>query len=284
MKTRLTILSILLIVAISGCKEIGPLGLDFNVPGENLFDTAYIATSADDPQDRIVLLEEFTGVKCVNCPTAHAKSEEIIGNSSGRAIGVAIHSGVFAVKYSGISQHDFKINEGEAIEAMINDNIGYPYGMVNRKGFPVDVTYGLTLWETLVDDELLIGTDVNMYLTSSVVNNNLTVRVELHYIKDITEDNYISVMILEDGIIDPQLGFGGVDTFYVHNNVLRDMLTPFNGFKIQHSQVAGRIIIQEFFLGNIPAEWSQANCRIIAFVNQFTNDFEVLQAIQKPFN
>ncbi|MCH8904273.1 MAG: Omp28-related outer membrane protein [Bacteroidetes bacterium] len=295
MKSRLILCVASLVIILSGCREIGPLGLDYTAVNENLFDTTYIAATVDNPQDRIVLLEEFTGVQCVICPKAHKESARIIEENPGKVIGVAIHSGFFAKGYSGISKQKFKIKEGEAIEAMIkglgtNGIVGYPTGMINRKGFPDEVIYKLTQWAVHVDEELLIAPDVNMSISGSLDKNNLTVRVELHFINNSTEDNYISVMILEDSIIDPQLGkldtpgLGGIDTFYVHNNVLRDMLTPYNGFKIKHTLVPGRVVIQEFFFGDLPKEWNLNNCRIVAFVNRFKNDLEVLQAVQMDLN
>ena len=46
--------------------------------------------------ERNVLIEDFTGQRCVNCPAATKKIEELHSQYGDRIIPVAIHSGPFA--------------------------------------------------------------------------------------------------------------------------------------------------------------------------------------------
>src|SRR6478609_4934155 len=50
----------------ASCKEVPP-PINFAVPAD---DTSFMA-SVETPQDRIVLIEEFTGVTCPTCPPGH---------------------------------------------------------------------------------------------------------------------------------------------------------------------------------------------------------------------
>ena len=47
--------------------------------------------------ERTVLLEEFTGQKCTNCPDAHRMVAQLINQYGDRLISVAIHSGGFGI-------------------------------------------------------------------------------------------------------------------------------------------------------------------------------------------
>ena len=56
------------LILLAACNE-KRLGLiDFTPKAK---DTAFITTTVETPQQRIVLIEEFTGVTCANCPTGH---------------------------------------------------------------------------------------------------------------------------------------------------------------------------------------------------------------------
>ena len=54
----------------------------------------YVSTAASYKN---VLIEEFTGRNCPNCPAGHIISNGIIHDNPGRAWSIGIHSGYFAV-------------------------------------------------------------------------------------------------------------------------------------------------------------------------------------------
>ncbi|MEY4926708.1 MAG: hypothetical protein RI894_1144, partial [Bacteroidota bacterium] len=51
-----------------GCKEIGP---EINFKPKYEGDTSYLTSSVPVAQEKVVYLEEFTGVQCVNCSQGH---------------------------------------------------------------------------------------------------------------------------------------------------------------------------------------------------------------------
>jgi hypothetical protein len=98
---------------------------------------------------------------------------------------------------------------------------------------------------------------------------------------DIEDPVRISVMITESGIIDAQDDSenGGIVLDYVHNHVLRDMLTPFDGQMLASSLAAAEEFMAEFEY-DVDTAWNAATCNIIAFISLQSNsgDITVLQA------
>lgn len=102
-----------------------------------------------------VLMEEFTGVRCVNCPQAQAEiknlqTEGIFGED---LIVVSYHAGFFSEPYSD-SQKDFRTPAGTEILNFLETPIGYPSGVVNRKQFEGERSLQLiqfATWEDLWD-------------------------------------------------------------------------------------------------------------------------------------
>ena len=55
----------IIILAITSCEEVGP-PIDFTQPVEGVIDTTFVGTP-ESPQAKVALMEDFTGVQCVNC-------------------------------------------------------------------------------------------------------------------------------------------------------------------------------------------------------------------------
>ena len=72
------------------CEEEGPaVILD---EAETLSDTTYVTSTIPIAQDKVVLIEELTGVRCPNCPDGHQEVETILANNPGRVLAVAVHT------------------------------------------------------------------------------------------------------------------------------------------------------------------------------------------------
>jgi hypothetical protein len=78
----------------TGCEEIPPTVTPFM--GETP-DTVVDVTS----QQRQVLIEEFTGVRCVQCPAGAAEIETLLALHGDQLVAVAIHAGDFFASLSG---------------------------------------------------------------------------------------------------------------------------------------------------------------------------------------
>ena len=87
-------------------------------------------------QQRNVLIEDFTGHRCKNCPKASKKIEELVtAFGSDRIIGLAIHAGPGNFTSTNADYPtDFTTLEGKQIQNFFGTN-ALPVGMVNREGY-----------------------------------------------------------------------------------------------------------------------------------------------------
>ena len=106
-----------------------------------------------------ILIEDFTGHLCQNCPDAARELEAIHDVYGAQIIGLAIHVGnTFARPYP-LSEakftYDFRSKWGEELDNLFNiTDAGLPKGMINRIGYPNDHRKDKGQWLASVGDEL----------------------------------------------------------------------------------------------------------------------------------
>ncbi len=268
----------------SGCKETCP-GVNFtdNTPP---VDTTVVLDTTLNSQLKNVLLEEYTGVRCVNCPQGHAVAAGILNAyAEGRVVNVAIHTGNLAHAYTGISNYDFITTQGDDIAALVGPVGFFPSADINRKYFTTQGSRILdkTLWAGKVAAEILdTMPKVQMGLVKLYddVSRILNLKVQLQYTEEVTVNNNLSVMLIESGMIDPQLDQPGIDTFYVHRHALRGMMTPSVGLPIGGSKIPNHPLLISLPDFTIPASWNADSVHIVTFVTD-TDSLNVLQVIDK---
>src|SRR5690625_98554 len=89
------------------------------------------------PQNKKVVLEEFTGINCVFCPDGHRIAQAIKDQNPDDVILVNVHVGNFANPGNG--QPDFRTSFGTAL-ANQSGLTGYPSGTINRHVFSGSTT------------------------------------------------------------------------------------------------------------------------------------------------
>ncbi len=234
--------------------------------------------------ERIVLLEEFTGKGCTNCPKGSRELENLRSIYQEQLVVVSIHANFFAnPQFFPLGQYDLRTDEGEQLFDLLGPNLGYPAGVINRRKFNGELQHGTNVWAGFVAQEAAIDPQLEFTITRTYLDDTR----HLHLViagrakVDIPDQLRISIMIAESGIIDAQddSEAGGIVDDYVHNHVLRDMVTPFDGQDLAASLLAG----EEFeivFEYDLSSAWNAAQCNIIAFVslNAGSGDITVLQA------
>ncbi|MDZ4204018.1 MAG: hypothetical protein U1C46_04265, partial [Bacteroidales bacterium] len=89
------------------------------------------------PMNRNVVLEEYTGINCVNCPDGHRIANLIKAANPTRVNLINIHVGSFATPLTG--QPDYRTQWGNALAGQTGLT-GYPSGTINRQIFSGSVT------------------------------------------------------------------------------------------------------------------------------------------------
>ncbi len=236
-----------------------------------------------EQQERQVLIEEFTGVRCVNCPAGSAAIEDLRGLHGHRLVAVSLHAGEFAPPYSA-SAFDFRTSEGEQILSYLGEPFGYPTAAVNRRLFEneFDLQLGQAQWAGFIAEELAVAPKVKIDIEPAfnAVTRNLSVQVTLYVQEDITDPEVrLSVMISESNIVDLQLTPASATPKpdYSHQHVLRGMMTNFDGAPITETLAVQAVIERNFNL-TLPVGWKEGDCHVVAFVHLSGDSKEVLQA------
>jgi len=270
----------ILVAIVSSCKEIGP-NIDLSEPPITFKDTNYVSNTSASNQLKNVLLEDFTGVRCVNCPKGHDIVHRLEANFPGRAIGVSIHSGdFFNIPYTG--EPDLNSAEGNSLDAYVGGITAWPSGCINRKKFIGESSLILpeTKWESYFNEEKDVISKINMSLNiAALTDSTYKLSIKAQYNTEETEDNYLSIMLLESKIYQTQQMPApvGLNANYEHNNVLRKMLTPYNGVRLNAALGVNRVFEKELLISNLPNEWNKNNMKVVVFIHRGGTDKTVLQ-------
>ena len=277
MKRLLFLLSLVMLFGF-GCEEIGPEINPAMGPGGGP-DTI----TPVDSQLRQVIVEEFTGVRCVNCPAGSDAIQNLINIHGEQLVAISIHAGSFAPPYNS-SLYDFRTSEGDNLLSYLGEPLGYPTAVVNRKKFEgeFDLQLGQSQWAGYIAEELLgepqIKIDIQPNYNSGT--GQLKVDVTLYVQENILdEDIRLSVMITEDDIEDAQVTPDGLKADYKHKHVLRGMMTNYDGMPLTATLSEGAVIEENFDM-TLPEAWIAENCHIIAVVSKNGEEKDVFQAHQ----
>ncbi|MFK7980294.1 MAG: Omp28-related outer membrane protein [Saprospiraceae bacterium] len=229
------------------------------------------------------LMEEFTGVRCVNCPQAkleidNLQSEALFGEDF---IAISYHAGFFSRPYND-SKSDYRTDDGDAILEFLDQPIGFPSGVINRKQFSGEDDLQIeafATWGGFVGQELETAAILALDLetTYNASNRILNVSVGITPLENISDALNLSILITENDIIDVQLTPDGIIDDYAQSHLFRGMITNTFGNPINEALIANQAI-SSIFSFTLPDEWVAENCKIIAFVHHAEQGKEVLQA------
>lgn len=236
--------------------------------------------------NRVVLLEEFTGKGCTQCPKGSRELENLLTLFPDNLVAVSIHAGPFAnpASYPELGPNDFRSPQAQDLFNLLSPVLFYPTGAVNRTLVSGDMQLTLNQWASAITKELETEPAVELSIEDvyNAETRELQVTVSGIGKYSVTGDLRLAIMLVENNIVDPQndieAGGNGIVLDYVHKHVLRNMLTPANGESILSSISTGQTF-SHTYTTTIPAEWNSDNMEIVAFVSNLQgSSFPVLQA------
>lgn len=214
---------------------------------------------------RTVLLEDFTGQKCINCPTAHEVIHGIIEQYGEDAVAaVAIHPGGNALVTDHTAtngNNGLGTEEAAKVAAIsgINAVSSLPQGNINRTGL---VDY--PSWAAAVRSALEEPTSLRVE-TGVDSDQSDNARVTLA-VKITPSDNFsgkVHVWITEDNIVGRQrIPDGSLNREYVHNHVFRTSVTPVEGEAVTMQKA---IVFEKQFAISLSEEWNSENLKAVVF-------------------
>jgi len=265
----------------NACKEIGP-AIDLTGSGAAQ-DTTFV-TTPDAAQAKVILLEEFTGVRCINCANGHVAAASLKAANPGRVYSIALHSFNLDEPYL-YSFIDLTLDKAEQIQQAYAAGTSKPSSMIDRVLFPGESSpaYLLAKWPGYVSTRLAATTPVNVELTNNYNNatRELEIKLKIQYTALVTDQNSFTIYLAENNLITAQLmPTGDVDTNYVHNDVMREIITPNGGSSLPEAAVVGRTYLKTFKI-TIPEDFDPSELEVIAFVHKTGASNEILQTAVK---
>jgi len=237
--------------------------------------------------EKVLLIEELTGVSCPNCPAGAAQLSSLIDRYDGNVIGVSIHSDFLADPLSS-SQYDFRSDLANDLETYLLPFFGKPAAAINRiqrEGEFEFASSTVDLWPQLVEAELQKPQEAALAISHDYdpASRLLNVEVEVEPWIDLSGDIRLSIMLLESHIIDAQLDNMEIVLDYEHNHVLKDMLTAFDGDPLT-SEISAFDKITKSYSYTLPQDqglWIAENMDIIAFISSVSpTSKEIIQAAE----
>ena len=247
-----------------------------------------IIDTTSTTQQRNVLIEDFTGHRCKNCPKASKKIEELVtAFGSDRIIGLAIHAG--PGNFTGTSTDypaDFTTLGGKQIQNFFGTNF-LPVGMVNRESYtPSGNSHwsSYSNWPTLSSEAMDSTLRIALTASASVSAGTLNIAVEGYPQLSILHDLNIVALVKESDIVSPQLMPDDTrDADYIHNNVLRDFITDPWGEGFGTSPMVSSDTLTSSFNMAWNSAWIKENSAVVVYVCHPDN-YRILQVIEVPVN
>ncbi len=252
-----------------------------------------------EPQNKNVLIEEFTGRNCGWCPDGHVIANQICHDNPGRVWAMNIHAGGFSPN----SFPNLNTTDGAAICNGFAVT-GFPAGVVNRS---TATSIDRGQWAAKTNQEMGFAAPCNIggQAVVNAASRIAMITVEVYYTGNSAEaTNYLTVAMLQDsiwgsqegGYMNPEQYVGGN---YCHMHILRDIITPTWGEEIT-TTTAGTLVKREYvyeipetigtpngvevdldnitFLAYVSEKQQGATTRPILNVNELTT----LQGSQEP--
>lgn len=285
----------ILVFILSACDVIDGDVIE-NAPIENPGDT----TNNDSTElsfAKKVLIEEFTGHKCGNCPggartVANLKAQAAYKD---RIVAISVHAGGLA-SWAPPGAPKFTTNfttpVGDALDAEYGVSLtGIPRGLVSRTEYNGSRLILPGSFEEVIQN-LISNPQTFIALSGSVSHdegsNTISANVTAHFNESVSEDLNISLYVTEDSVIDWQKNYanGGDPNYpvgdiedYVHMHVLRgamngtwgDLLNSAEGAAIESDAKISRS-----YSFQLDANHVAGNCNVVAFVYRVSDD-EIIQ-------
>jgi len=263
-------LALMLLLVVSACDIVEP---------------PYKKDNSVEPVDttkRKVLIEDFTGFRCGNCPEASHVAEQIADLYKGNVIVLGLHAGPLSIPTPG-RKYNFRTTETLEI-ADFYGLTATPYGMVNRRKFNDQTLQSPSAWSGFVTETLALPADLKIEITPNYneTTKEISANIKLNYIKASEENQFVAVYIVEDSIVQYQQDdrmFPNIHVLdYVHNHVVRGSMSGTWGTQISSSIIAPGAFVNIPLSYIIPdtKDWRPNKLSLVAFVHN-NNTKEILQ-------
>lgn len=228
---------------------------------------------------KYVLLEDYTGVRCNNCPAAGELALQLQEQYHHKVVVLGVHAGFLSQPIGGYP--NFMTTEGSEWYSQFGFDSN-PIGTVNRKLNGGSYGYNSSAWGEAIAEALQEEAVVEM--TPSVEYNaatrDLKVDISSKFIAELPDTYSLTVCIMEDSIVGKQLTPSGNIDNYVHRHVFRGTMNGAWGEDINTTAIAPGDVVTKSFTTKLNDAYNADQCYIVAYISNSDNK-EVIQVTEK---
>ena len=232
-----------------------------------------------EPTGKTVLIKDFTGARCVNCPAAAEYAHNLQHQLDEEHIFImSVHAGYLAQPIGNFP--DFLTEEGTV---WYNSHDSNPLFTVDH----VALTDGNTLKVEQIDAPVVAALDEEQSFEILVgsqfdeTSRQLNVDVQAFSLTDRDGQFYITACLVEDNIVGWQTVPGGVDKEYVFHNVFRGTLNGAYGDSFEDFHVEADDTFNFAYSTEIDADYNADECYLVVYIYDKSQGDKILQTAVK---
>ena len=219
---------------------------------------------------RASLLLEYSGWRCVNCPTAAEEAHRLKEQYGENLVVVVLHPESNPnTRHSNKPALNYTCPEADSLYLMMGgtNTTPFPTGNVNMvKDATKGYFHDFGQWATLVSQAY--ETPQPVLLSQEVVanadNKDIWLAVDVTNLNAQPVEVTLQVWLTEDAIIGSQMKPEGTDKNYAHNHLLRASITPIWG---DIMPIEAHMTQQAVYEYTLPEKVVKENCNIVAIVS-----------------
>ena len=238
-----------------------------------------------------ILLEDYTGHTCTNCPAAAIIAKGLEDANPGRVFIASIHASI-GNSFQAVSPPEFTVDytteEGDKYANEIPSFFGNPSGTINRQGGGLGNTIWFlsSAWTNTINSSLSNTPKANLQVQTNYYaqTRGLFVHTESEYLTTLTDEYALVIYLVRKSVVSPQkLANGSTEEEYHHHNVLSDVINGTWGTTISTAPTTGEKVYNDFAI-QLPdntndTTYNTNNLSLITYIYNKSN-YEILQAIE----
>ncbi len=266
-------------------------GLDWSLfPGGDSTNYTWPSWTPNTNTLQNVLIEDYTGHTCTNCPAAAVVARTLENDNPGRVFVASIHASIGNSFQSLVPPEfttDFTTEEGNTYVNEIPNFFANPSGTINRKQGGLGGThwYLSTTWASATNSALTETPKANLQVQYNYFpqTRGLFVHTESEFLTNLQDEYALVIYVVRDVVIAAQkLADGSTEEHYHHHNVFTKTINGAWGTTIASSPVSGDKIYNNFAI-QLPDNTNDStynidNLSLITYVYN-KNTLEVSQVI-----
>ncbi|MDL2312770.1 Omp28 family outer membrane lipoprotein [Bacteroidales bacterium OttesenSCG-928-B11] len=260
MNNKITLIAFLLVLFI-GCDKVeGPY---YTSTGGKESTIEFPDLQPEDLYRRI-LVEEYTGHRCANCPEGHAMLVELHDLFGDTLVMVGVHGSSLA-RPTDNYPYDFRTAVGDQLFTDFNI-YAIPCANFNRTVSNVPVAGWINaIYDTDISQSYAAIQLINEYNSN---NRNLEVNMKTTMLSDYEDELQIAIYVIEDDIIQPQLHGSDRIEDYVHKHVLRGSLNGTYGTRLTEDGFLEKdSAYARTYTMPLGEDWKAESCTVIAILS-----------------